>query len=177
VLLTVLSRLGAGSRVVLTHDVAQRDNLRVGRHDGVAAVIESSRPPLSRTSRCGAASVRRSRRCHRDAREISPSALPDRFVCVQSVSALLAHKPPIGRLLSAEATDSRAGPTPEPSSACSRRRGADRRRLTGHVRRASADNVDCSQVQMRGADVRRRPSPSPTVCLQILNDNAKSTFF
>ncbi|HSV65104.1 MAG TPA: PhoH family protein [Mycobacteriales bacterium] len=41
VLLTVLSRLGAGSRVVLTHDVAQRDNLRVGRHDGVAAVIET----------------------------------------------------------------------------------------------------------------------------------------
>jgi PhoH-like ATPase len=40
VLLTVLSRLGAGSRVVLTHDIAQRDNLRVGRHDGVAAVIE-----------------------------------------------------------------------------------------------------------------------------------------
>ena len=40
VLLTVLSRLGAGSRVVLTHDVAQRDNLRVGRHDGVAAVVE-----------------------------------------------------------------------------------------------------------------------------------------
>jgi PhoH-like ATPase len=41
VLLTVLSRLGQGSRVVLTHDVAQRDNLRVGRHDGVAAVIET----------------------------------------------------------------------------------------------------------------------------------------
>nr|WP_028477173.1 PhoH family protein [Nocardia sp. CNY236] len=40
VLLTVLSRLGTGSRVVLTHDVAQRDNLRVGRYDGVAAVIE-----------------------------------------------------------------------------------------------------------------------------------------
>jgi PhoH-like ATPase len=40
VLLTVLSRLGSNSRVVLTHDVAQRDNLRVGRHDGVAAVIE-----------------------------------------------------------------------------------------------------------------------------------------
>src|SRR5205807_2609939 len=40
VLLTVLSRLGSGSRVVLTHDVAQRDNLRVGRHDGVTAVIE-----------------------------------------------------------------------------------------------------------------------------------------
>ncbi|HHT58086.1 PhoH family protein, partial [Corynebacterium stationis] len=40
VLLTVLSRLGRGSRIVLTHDVAQRDNLRVGRHDGVQAVIE-----------------------------------------------------------------------------------------------------------------------------------------
>jgi PhoH-like ATPase len=40
VLLTVLSRIGTGSRVVLTHDVAQRDNLRVGRHDGVIAVIE-----------------------------------------------------------------------------------------------------------------------------------------
>lgn len=40
VLLTVLSRMGQNSRVVLTHDVAQRDNLRVGRHDGVAAVVE-----------------------------------------------------------------------------------------------------------------------------------------
>ena len=40
VLLTVLSRVGQNSKVVLTHDVAQRDNLRVGRHDGVAAVIE-----------------------------------------------------------------------------------------------------------------------------------------
>ncbi len=40
VLLTVLSRIGAGSKVVLTHDVAQRDNLRVGRHDGVVAVVE-----------------------------------------------------------------------------------------------------------------------------------------
>ncbi|MEW1900537.1 MULTISPECIES: PhoH family protein [unclassified Streptomyces] len=40
VLLTVLSRIGANSRVVLTHDVAQRDNLRVGRYDGVVAVIE-----------------------------------------------------------------------------------------------------------------------------------------
>jgi PhoH-like ATPase len=40
VLLTVLSRIGTGSRVVLTHDVAQRDNLRVGRHDGISAVIE-----------------------------------------------------------------------------------------------------------------------------------------
>jgi PhoH-like ATPase len=40
VLLSMLSRIGQNSRVVLTHDVAQRDNLRVGRHDGVAAVIE-----------------------------------------------------------------------------------------------------------------------------------------
>ncbi|HLS92597.1 MAG TPA: PhoH family protein, partial [Microbacterium sp.] len=41
VLLTVLSRIGQNSRVVLTHDVQQRDNLRVGRHDGVASVIET----------------------------------------------------------------------------------------------------------------------------------------
>ncbi|WP_295840378.1 PhoH family protein [uncultured Microbacterium sp.] len=41
VLLTVLSRIGQNSRVVLTHDVGQRDNLRVGRHDGVASVIET----------------------------------------------------------------------------------------------------------------------------------------
>jgi len=41
VLLTALSRLGRGSRVVLTHDVAQRDNLHVGRHDGVVSVIET----------------------------------------------------------------------------------------------------------------------------------------
>lgn len=43
VLLTALSRLGSGSRVVLTHDVAQRDNLRVGRHDGIASVVASLR--------------------------------------------------------------------------------------------------------------------------------------
>jgi predicted ribonuclease YlaK len=41
VLLTALSRLGVGSRVVLTHDIAQRDNLRVGRHDGVVSVIDT----------------------------------------------------------------------------------------------------------------------------------------
>ena len=40
VLLTVLSRVGADSRVVLTHDVGQRDNLRVGRFDGEVAVVE-----------------------------------------------------------------------------------------------------------------------------------------
>ena len=36
----ILSRIGANSKVVLTHDIAQRDNLRVGRHDGVVAVVE-----------------------------------------------------------------------------------------------------------------------------------------
>ena len=41
VLLTMLSRVGQNSKVVLTHDVAQRDNLRVGRHDGVASVVET----------------------------------------------------------------------------------------------------------------------------------------
>lgn len=41
VLLTVLSRVGHNAKVVLTHDVAQRDNLRVGRWDGVASVVES----------------------------------------------------------------------------------------------------------------------------------------
>lgn len=40
VLLTVLSRVGQNAKVILTHDIAQRDNLRVGRHDGVVAVIE-----------------------------------------------------------------------------------------------------------------------------------------
>jgi PhoH-like ATPase len=40
VLLTVLSRIGKDSRVVLTHDIAQRDNLRVGRFDGIVAVVE-----------------------------------------------------------------------------------------------------------------------------------------
>jgi PhoH-like ATPase len=39
VLLTALTRLGESSRVVLTHDVAQRDNLRVGRRDGIASVV------------------------------------------------------------------------------------------------------------------------------------------
>ena len=43
VLLTALSRMGQGSRVILTHDVAQRDNLRVGRHDGIASVIDALR--------------------------------------------------------------------------------------------------------------------------------------
>ncbi|GHD09596.1 ATP-binding protein [Zhihengliuella salsuginis] len=41
VLLTVMSRIGQNSKIILTHDIAQRDNLRVGRHDGVAAVVET----------------------------------------------------------------------------------------------------------------------------------------
>jgi PhoH-like ATPase len=39
VLLTAMSRMGRNSKVVLTHDIAQRDNLRVGKHDGIASVI------------------------------------------------------------------------------------------------------------------------------------------
>src|SRR5699024_1231083 len=41
VLLTMLSRIGQNSRVVLTHDIAQRDNLRIGRYDGIAPVVEA----------------------------------------------------------------------------------------------------------------------------------------
>jgi PhoH-like ATPase len=40
VLLTALSRTGENTRVFITHDVAQRDNLRVGRYDGIATVVE-----------------------------------------------------------------------------------------------------------------------------------------
>jgi len=43
VLLTALTRIGSNSKVVMTHDVAQRDNLRVGRHDGIGAVIDHLR--------------------------------------------------------------------------------------------------------------------------------------
>ena len=41
VLVAAMTRLGQGSRMVLTHDVSQRDNLRVGRYDGIASVVES----------------------------------------------------------------------------------------------------------------------------------------
>lgn len=40
VILTALSRIGQNSKAVLTYDVAQRDNLRVGRYDGIAAVVK-----------------------------------------------------------------------------------------------------------------------------------------
>jgi PhoH-like ATPase len=39
-LLSLLTRVGPGSRVFITHDITQRDNLRVGPHDGIAAVVE-----------------------------------------------------------------------------------------------------------------------------------------
>ena len=39
-ILTAVSRLGQNSRMFILHDVAQRDNLRVGRYDGIAAVVE-----------------------------------------------------------------------------------------------------------------------------------------
>lgn len=38
-LLSTISRIGSGSRVFLTHDVAQRDNLRVGRYDGISSIV------------------------------------------------------------------------------------------------------------------------------------------
>ncbi len=41
VLLTALSRLGENAKAVLTHDISQRDNLKVGRHDGIVAVVEA----------------------------------------------------------------------------------------------------------------------------------------
>lgn len=40
-ILTALTRLGEGSRMFLLHDVSQRDNLRVGRHDGIYSVVET----------------------------------------------------------------------------------------------------------------------------------------
>ena len=51
VLLTVLSRIGADSRVVLTHDVGQRDNLRVGRFDWSPSSRNSRAIRCSLTSR------------------------------------------------------------------------------------------------------------------------------
>lgn len=38
-LVTVLTRVGEGSKIALTHDVSQRDNHKVGKHDGVAKII------------------------------------------------------------------------------------------------------------------------------------------
>ena len=63
VLLTVLSRIGAGSRVVLTHDIAQRDNLGSAATTGSSRSSRSSRVTrCSRTSRSSGPSARRSPR-------------------------------------------------------------------------------------------------------------------
>lgn len=50
--------------------------------------------------------------------------------------------------------------------------------LTGHVRRAGADNVDCSQVKCVALTFDDGPSPFTDRLLRILADNnAKATFF
>ena len=36
---TVLTRAGTNTRVILTHDISQRDNIRVGRFEGIYEVI------------------------------------------------------------------------------------------------------------------------------------------
>lgn len=43
VLLTVLSRIGKNSKIALTHDTDQRDNLKVGKFDGIWAVAQRLR--------------------------------------------------------------------------------------------------------------------------------------
>jgi len=50
--------------------------------------------------------------------------------------------------------------------------------LTGHIRKASAEDVDCSKVKCVALTFDDGPSPYTDRLLQILNDNdAKSTFF
>lgn len=39
VLLTALTRVGRGTRIVLTHDITQLDNLHVGKYDGITALV------------------------------------------------------------------------------------------------------------------------------------------
>jgi len=58
VLLTALSRIGRNSKVAMTHDVAQRDNLRVGKYDGVSSVVNK----LSGSPLFGHISLRKSER-------------------------------------------------------------------------------------------------------------------
>lgn len=41
VLLTALSRMGQNSKVIMTHDIAQRDNLRVNKYDGIMSIISA----------------------------------------------------------------------------------------------------------------------------------------
>ncbi len=94
VLLTVLSRIGSGSRVVLTHDIAQRDNLRVGlarrrsrghrEAQGPPAVRPRDPGPLRAVPDCGAG--------HRDAGGLWPvghDAGPPRLASGRGESAHL----------------------------------------------------------------------------------------
>ena len=164
VLLTVLSRLGAGSRVVLTHDVAQRDNLRVGRHDGVAAVIEKLKGhplfahiTLLRSERSPIAAL-----VTEMLEEISPGRFRERFRRANVRSAhVSAPKSQPGRLLGC-----RSDPTARPGGTGRTVLGVLAAAavlivggLTGHVRKASADDRRLLTGQVRGADVRRRAEP------------------
>src|SRR5690606_22564522 len=95
VLLTVLSRLGSGSRVVLTHDVAQRDNLRVGRYDGVSAVIEKLKGhPLRSEEHTSELQSREKLVCRPSTAPLFPSrrssdlSLHDSFVIVDEAQSL-----------------------------------------------------------------------------------------
>jgi PhoH-like ATPase len=121
VLLTVLSRLGSGSRVVLTHDVAQRDNLRVGRHhrrhrgpQGAPAVRARDADSL------GALADRRAG--HRDARGPAPVA--------PRLPTALAVFHPLSRFCSS----ARAGGTPQERPGHRRPRANARRRRSSITR-------------------------------------------
>ena len=39
-LVTAISRVGENSKIILTHDVSQRDNVKVGKYDGIHKIIE-----------------------------------------------------------------------------------------------------------------------------------------
>ena len=90
-------RLGDGSRVVLTHDVAQRDNLRVGRHDGIVSVIDALRGhPLfahvtltRRAQPHRRAGHRPARRAPRTGRLASAVAFDQRVVVVEHLASAL----------------------------------------------------------------------------------------
>ena len=92
--------IGQDSRVVLTHDVAQRDNLRVGRHDGVVAVVEKLKghPLFAHVTLTRSRALADRRAGHRDARgpaasERGPASEgADRSLCVIESSA---HTQPV----------------------------------------------------------------------------------
>ena len=123
VLLTVLSRLGAGSRVVLTHDVAQRDNLARGpprrRRRGDR---EAQGPPAVRAHHAAAQRALTDRGAgHRDARGDQPGRFPDGFGVAGRERGVSAPKSLVGRLLGCRSDPTaRPGGTGGPSLACSR---------------------------------------------------------